>query len=141
MNSLTVFLDASVILSGLASSAGGSGKLFLAAQKKKLKLIATPLVINEVHRHLGKLKLTLKQLTDCLDRKIISLRPDPKPVLIRRCSRLTADPDDAHVLAGTIAYRCRFLLSLDKKHLLTAKIKSSLKPIQVLSPKEFWHML
>lgn len=141
MRLLTVFPDASVILAGLASPAGGSGKLFLAAAKKKLTLITAPLVINEVNRHLAKLKLAEKQLTDCLDRNLLVLKPNPDSDLIRRCAKLTSDPDDAHVLAGAIAGNCRFLVTLDQKHLLTAKVKKSLKPIQVLSPKEFWQSL
>jgi hypothetical protein len=43
-----------------------AGKLLLAAGKNKLKLITTP-VINEVNRHLNKLKLTSK--TDRLPQK------------------------------------------------------------------------
>lgn len=141
MSSLIAFLDASVILSGLASPTGGSGKLLLAAGKNKLKLITTPLVLNEVNRHLSKLKLTSRRLTDCLDQKLITLKNNPSTALIERCTRLTVDPDDAHVLAGAISSRCRFLLTLDKKHLLTKLVKTRLKPILVLSPKEFWQSL
>lgn len=138
MKSLTVFLDASVILAGLASPNGGSGKLLAAAIKKKLALITTPLIINEVNRHLGKLKLKEKQLTDCLDQNLISLKPNPQPELIQRFNKFTRDPDDAHVLAGAFTANCRILLTLDKKHLLTTKAKKALKPTRILSPKEFW---
>lgn len=141
MKSLTVFLDASVILAGLASPNGGSGKLFAAAIKKKLTLITTPLIINEVKRHLGKLKLKEKQLTDCLNQNLISLKSNPKTELIQHFNKFTQDPNDAHVLAGAISTNCRILLTLDKKHLLTTKAKKALKPIQILSPKEFWQQL
>ena len=128
-------------MSGLASPTGGSGKLFLAAGKKKLKLITTPLVLNEVHRHLNKLKLTSRQLTDCLDQKLIGLKNNPSVELIERCVKLTDDPDDAHVLAGAINGNCQYLITLDKKHLLTKLVKTHLKPILVLAPKEFWQLL
>ena len=141
MSSLTVFLDASVILSGLASSSGGSGLLLTAAKKKKLKLITTPLILNEVHRHLGKLKLTSKQLITCLDQKLITLKNNPPPALIQRCAKLTTDPDDAHVLAGAINCHCRFLLTLDKKHLANQKVNQSLKPLRIFTPKQFWKYL
>lgn len=138
MHLSTVFLDASVILSGLASPVGGSGLLLLAAKKRKLSLLTTPLVLNEVNRHLPKLKLKSQQLADCLDQKLITLRNNPPEALIQRCAKLTTDPDDAHVLAGAINCRCRFLLSLDKKHILTSRVITHLKPIFVLSPKQFW---
>lgn len=141
MPSLTVFLDASVILAGLASPQGGSGFLLQAAKQKKITLIATPLIINEVNRHLPKLKLQSKQLKALLNRQVIRLIKDPDEAVISRCRRLTADPDDAHVLAGTILANVNFLLSLDKKHILTKRVKKHLSPIRVLSPKQFWQSL
>ena len=62
MPSLTIFLDASVILSGLASPTGGSGKVLDAARQQKLKLFATPLVVEEVTRHLYKLSIVPDKL-------------------------------------------------------------------------------
>lgn len=138
---LTVFLDASVILAGMASPLGGSGFLLQAARKKKIILIATPLIINEVNRHLTKLKLQSKQLKTLLNRRIIRLVKDPDETIIARCRRLTGDPDDAHVLAGAILANVNFLLSLDKKHVLTKRVKKHLSPIRVLSPKQFWQSL
>ncbi|MDZ7587224.1 MAG: putative toxin-antitoxin system toxin component, PIN family [Patescibacteria group bacterium] len=141
MPSLTVFLDASVILSGMASPLGGSGFLLQAAQKKKISLITTPLVINEVNRHLNKLKLQSKQLKTLLNRRIIHLVKDPNEIIIARCRHLTADPHDAHVLAGAILTNVNFLLSLDKKHILTKRVKKHLFPIRVLAPKQFWQSI
>jgi predicted nucleic acid-binding protein len=48
MPSLTAFLDASVVLSGLASPYGGSGLLFAAARKHKLTLVLSPLIISNL---------------------------------------------------------------------------------------------
>lgn len=141
MKSLTAFLDASVILAGLASPADGSAKLFLAAKLQKLKLTATPLIINETRRHLDKLRLKPRQLEQLLERKIVRLIPNPPETLIKHCLRLTADPDDAHVLAGAILSSANFLLSLDKKHLVTAKINHLLKPLKIKTPQQFWQGL
>lgn len=141
MTSLTVFLDSSVILAGMASPLGGAGFLLQAARKKKISLIATPLIINEVNRHLSKLKLQSKQLKTLLNRRIICLVKDPDEAIISRCRRLTADPDDAHVLAGAILANANFLLSLDKKHVLTKRVKKHLFPIRVFSPEQFWQSL
>jgi putative PIN family toxin of toxin-antitoxin system len=138
MPSLTIFLDASVVLAGLASPNGGSGYLFHAARQQKLTLFATPLVIGEVYRHLTKLNLTPDDLAALLDNQVILLVPNPPESLISQCSAYTVDPDDAHVLAGAIASKVNYLLSLDQKHILTDKVKQNLAPIQVLSPKSFW---
>lgn len=141
MPSLTVFLDASVILSGLASPTGGSGYLLKAAGAHKFTLCTTPQVIDEVSRHLDKLKLTSRQLQSILDKRLIHLVPNPNPALITRCTRLTPDPDDAHVLAGAITTHTDYLVSLDKKHLLTPVVNKYLSPRQALSPKDFWSHL
>ncbi len=141
MTSLTAFLDASVILSGLGSPHGGSGILFTASERHKITLIATPMVIGEVYRHLSKLKLQPEQLEILLTQKIIKLTKNPDKKTIDKCLKLTLDPNDAHVLAGAIRSGSGYLLSLDQKHILTQKIKNHLSPIQVLSPKQFWQSL
>ena len=125
----------------MASPLGGSGFLLQAAKQKKIALITTPLIINEVNRHLTKLKLQSKQLKTLLNRRIICLIKDPDEVIIDRCRRLSPDPDDSHVLAGAIVANVNFLLSLDKKHILTKRVKKHLSPIRVLSPKQFWQSL
>jgi len=125
----------------MASPQGGSGFLLQAAKQKKIILIATPLIINEVNRHLTKLKLQSKQLKTLLNDQVIRLVKDPDETTITRCRRLTADPDDAHVLAGAILANANFLLSLDKKHVLTKRVKKHLLPIRIFSPKQFWQAL
>lgn len=141
MKSFIIFLDASVILSGLASPGGGSGLLFRASKLKKLTLITTPLVIGEVYRHLPKLKLSIAQLENLLDEHIIGLIEDPSKKTILRYKKVTTDPDDAHVLAGTVTSQANYLISLDKKHILTKQVQQGLSPIRVYSPKQFWQSL
>lgn len=141
MSSLIVFLDSSVILSGLRSSHGGSGALFQASKTHKLTLLATPMVIGEVFRHLSKLKLKPSQLEILLSQKIIQLIKNPDKKTIEKCSKFTVDPNDAHILAGAILSGSVYLLSLDQKHILTPKVKEHLIPIQVFSPKQFWQSL
>lgn len=136
-----IFLDSSVILSGLASSSGGSRKLFNAAKGGKLKLMTTPLVIEEVNNHLAKLDIELKQLENLLSIKIISLVKNPTNTEIEKFSRVSRDSDDAHVLAGASLSGAEKLISLDKKHILTPKVRKYLKPMLVQSPKEFWDWL
>ena len=136
-----IFLDSSVILSGLASSSGGSGKLFNAAKGGKLKLMTTPLVIEEVNNHLAKLDIELKQLENLLSTKIISLVKNPTDAEIEKFSRVSRDSDDTHVLAGASLSGAEKLISLDKKHILTLKVRKYLKPMLVQSPKEFWNRL
>lgn len=141
MKSLAAFLDSSVILSGLASSEGGSFQLFAAAKKEKLRLISTPLIIEEVARHLTKIKVKPAELKNLLNQRLLRLIPNPEEKIIFACKNLTPDPNDAHVLAGAILAKTDFLLSLDKKHILTETVKKHLYPIKILSPFQFWQLL
>lgn len=115
--------------------------LFKASRLGKLTLLATPMVIGEVYRHLPKLKLKPSDFEPLLVQKIIKLVKNPSSKVIKRCLNLTPDPNDAHVIAGAIVSGSQYLLSLDKKHLLTPSVKKHLTPIQVLSPKEFWQFI
>lgn len=138
MRLLTIFLDSSVILSGLASSTGGSRKLFIATEHNRLKLLTTPLVIQEVFNHLEKLFIEPNQLENLLSRKVIRLISNPNEETIEKFSQASSDPNDIHVLAGAGLSGAKVLISLDKKHILTPKVRKILKPMLVKSPKDFW---
>lgn len=140
MKLLSVFLDSSVILSGLASPMGGSAKL-LKGRLKKLNLVTSELVLAEVENHLVKLKISLDRYRELHGGRFIRVVETPPAEVVLRFSSLTLDPNDAHVLAGAALAGADFLISLDKKHILTRKVKKFLSPIKVLSPKQFFRYL
>lgn len=113
--------------------------MFAAAQRYKLKLITTSLVIQEVSNHLEKLSIEPNQLENLLLAKTIRLIPNPDKKVTERFSQASRDPNDAHVLAGAGLSGADILISLDKKHILTPKVRKTLKPMLVKSPKEFWN--
>lgn len=135
---LTIFLDTSVILSGLASPIGGSRKLFEAAKRHKIKLLTTSLVLQEAVNHLQKLDIEPHQLETLFSTKTIHLVANPPEKMIEKFRAASPDPDDAHVLAGAGLSGANVLVSLDKKHLLTAGVRRVLKPMLVKSPRDFW---
>lgn len=109
-----------------------------AAKRKKLKLVTNPSVIQETIEHLSKLNIEPVKLEKLLTKKILSLKSNPKAYIQERFSKVVKDPDDIHVIAGASLSGANFLVSLDKKHILTPTVKKLLKPMQVVSPKEFW---
>lgn len=138
---LTVFLDTSVILSGIGSPAGGSAALFLAAKKKRIILVTTPRVLEEAVEHLSKVSNEPSRLKPLFSTSIITLVPNPSDEILEKFTSLTTDPDDVHVIAGAVRSAADVLLSLDKKHITTHRVKRALKPIRVLSPRQFWQQL
>lgn len=141
MPSLTIFLDSSVILSGLASPTGGSGKVLQAAKQQKLKVLTTPLVVEEVTRHLDKLNIVPDKLHRLLSSKTVRLLANPNDGTIEKFRHVCHDPNDAHVLAGAAISGADILLSLDKKHILAPSVQKALHPMSVKSPKDFWRGL
>lgn len=137
MKSLTVFLDTSVILSGLASPTGGSRKILGAGASEKIKLVTSGLIIKETVRHLSKLRIDFADLEATVNSQTIKVLPSPPQSLISKFTPYTSDPNDAHVIAAAAISGADTLISLDQKHLLTSKVKSILKPIKVFSPKQF----
>lgn len=138
MPSLTVFLDTSALLSGLASPNGGSGIILEAGAESLFKLVVTDLIIEEGFRQAKRLKIKELLLKQLVVDGVINVIEAPDDEFINRYAYLTSDPDDAHVLAGAIMARANVIVSLDKKHILTPRIKIALKPMKILSPKQFW---
>lgn len=138
---LTVFLDTSVILSGIGSHTGGSAALFPAAKKKRITLITTPRVLEEAVEHLSKVSIEPSRLETLFSTSIITLVPNPSDEILEKFKSLTTDPDDVHVIAGAVLSASDVLLSLDKKHITTHRVKRALKPIRVVSPRQFWQQL
>lgn len=115
--------------------------LFRAAKKKKIKLIATPLILEEAAQHLSKLTIQPSELEALLARSILTVMPNPQVAIAEKFKTLTSDPDDVHVLAGAALSGAQVLLSLDKKHITTPRVKLALRPMKVMSPKEFWRWI
>lgn len=141
MPSLTVFLDTSVVLAGLASPNGGSGIILEGGARSTFKLIVTDLIIEEGLRRIRKLKVDESLLKQLVIKNVINVIGSPADELVDRFSDLTPDPDDAHVLAGAVLAKADVLVSLDKKHILIPGVIKTLEPIKVLSPKQFWEWL
>jgi len=112
--------------------------LFRAAKKKKIKLITTPLVLEEVVQHLSKLTIQPSEFEALLATSILTVIPNPLDNIAKKFKTLTTDQDDVHVIAGGALSGATALLSLDKKHITTTRVKLALRPMKVMSPKEFW---
>lgn len=138
MPSLTVFLDTSVLLAGLASPKGGSGIILEGGAESLFKLVVTDLIIEEGLRRAKRLKIDELLLKQLVINDVINVIKAPDDEFINKFTFITPDPDDAHVLAGAITARADVIVSLDKKHILVPKTKSALKPMKILSPKQFW---
>jgi len=64
------------------------------------------------------------------------MAPAPPPEQVDQCLALTVQKD-AHVLAAALACGAAYLLTLDRRHLLTPAIQSAELPLKVVTPGDF----
>ncbi len=127
-----VFVDSSVLFTAINSPSGGSAKLFTI---KKIRLLVCKVVLAEVERNVRQ-KLRSYHL-DRFFKLVESLEVvagEPDKDLVRWAKGVIVEKD-AVILAEAKRSKADFLVSLDKKHLLTREAGRFLKPKRVVTPK------
>ena len=129
-----VFLDASVIIAAILSSDGGSAKILSLASKGKILAIISQTVVLEVLEHKEKIGKTEDEINDFVLRSKIVVREEISYEEAKKYFE-SVEKDDAHLVAGAKLTKCDYLISLDKKHVLSLNDKFS--PLKIVDPKEF----
>lgn len=133
MKPAVVFFNASVILSGLKSPKGGSAKLINWCQKKKIKGIISEIVLDEIRRNLSKIKINNNRIKKAV-LAFSSIEPAPTARNVNKFLKIVIDPGDAHVLASGLEAKAKYLVSLDKKHILV--LQNQITNYKIVNPKE-----
>lgn len=135
-----LFLDANVIFSAVCSDLGASNFLFLLAKKKKVILFSSFYAVNEakvnIERKLGMDKLVLfyeliSELTR-IDNSNYFGGEKYENFIIEK---------DIPILVGAEKTGVDFLLTLDKKDFMNAKIAKLELPFTIMSPGEYLRSL
>lgn len=126
------FLDSSVLFTAVNSPMGGSSKLFIL---KNIKLVVSKVVLAEVEKNVRK-KLYFYHLTRffLLSKKLVILNQLPNEARIKRARKVIVKKD-AIILAEARTSRAEYLVTLDKKHFFSEKVRRFLKPQRVVTPK------
>lgn len=133
-----VFLDASVIIAGIKRPIGGSGVILKACQKRKIEGAVSRIILKEVEKNIlekfgEEFLLKYYRWLGQTDLRVVRL---PKEEEIEKFRSLIATKD-VHVLATAVKSRADFVLTLDRKHFMTPKIKKAKLPIRILLPGDF----
>lgn len=124
-----VLFNASVIISAIYSSKGGSAKLLRWVKERKIIGIVSELIFDEVRQH----------VISPLVEKIFIITTSPSEETITIYKKIVLDDGDGHILASAKELEVHYLVTLDKKHLLS--IKNKVKDFKIVSPKELIEML
>lgn len=132
-----VFIDSSVLVAAVGSPSGGSARVLRLAKGDKIKLCVTLEVLRETRLNIAEKFSREKLVRFLMEVKFAKIKivPEPTEKEISRWEPLTV-PKDTHVLAGAIKAKADVLVSLDKQHILTTKVKKNF-PILVQNTKQF----
>jgi putative PIN family toxin of toxin-antitoxin system len=129
-----VFFNASVIIAGLHSPKGGSGKLLNWVDQEKIKGLISEIVFYEVFKHTGKTGLNeercRKKVLKIFDKNILSA---PRKISTK-FRTIVKDEGDIHLLESSKSCKIDYLVSLDKKHILS--LQEKVKDFEIVSPGE-----
>ncbi|MBI4306375.1 MAG: PIN domain-containing protein [Chloroflexi bacterium] len=133
-----VFLDASVLVAAARSPNGGSALALEVCRGRRFRAAITVTVLLEARVNIAE-KFGEAELIRFYQ-QMAALEPEmvapPARRRIRDCVPLTTEKD-AHVLAAALECRAGHLLTLDRRHLLTALVRSAGLPLKVETPGEF----
>ncbi len=132
-----VFFNASVILAGLKSPSGGSGKILQWGKLKKIKALASEVILDEVLRNIARVGLPQDQVAGSI-KEILQVFPAPNTVLVKSFHKISIDEGDSHVLASSQESKADFLVTLDQKHLLI--LQDKIKAFKIVSPGQLIKM-
>jgi uncharacterized protein len=128
-----VFFNASVILAGLKSPNGGSAKLLNWVKENKIIGIISEIVIEEVLKNTNKIFLTKEKALKLIS-QIFLIVKSPNKKYFSVFKDIVLDEGDIHLLVSAKNVKANFLVSLDKKHILS--LKNKIKDFKIVSPKE-----
>ena len=129
---MLAFIDASVILAALGSKSGGSSQILKLIRESKLDGITSQAVVEEVFRNVYKIKIAESKVSRLISISSIKVIPAPTSEEVEKYLDVTA-AKDVHVVASAIKSKAHVVITLDKKHLLSKRIKG----LSVLTPGEF----
>ena len=133
-----LFLDASVLIAAAGSKTGGSALILELCRHRKARVVSSRLVLLEAERNirtkLGRdALLRFYQEIASLDLELIET-----PTQDEIADQIQIiDRKDAHVLAAAVKGHVKFLLTLDRKHFMSSKVRHAGLPFQIITPGEF----
>ncbi len=142
MDSSKLFIDASVFIAAAGSPEGGSSFVLRLCKQGRFRVVCTKLVLLEAERNIRR-KLGTEALLRFY-RNLAELDPlveaPPSPEEIAACEPLVGEKD-AHVLAAALKSGADVLLTLDRKHFMTEKVRNAGLGLEITTPGDFLRRL
>ena len=131
---IKVLFNASVVLSGLRSPSGGSGKLLQFIEQEKIDGKISEIIFDEILRHYQKLGIKKTKVQSEVVKLFKDFLSAPTNKMVKKYKNTVIDEGDCHVLASCEEEKIKYLVTLDKKHLLV--LKGKIRNLEILTPGE-----
>lgn len=131
-----VFLDTSALIAGIASSKGSAREALRLAEAGLIDVFVSRQVVVEADRNIeAKLPELIKEYRAFMKVFEPVLVDDPSVKEIKKFLRFI-NPGDAPILAAAVSSGADYLITWDKKHFITPKVKSY-AGIKIITPGDF----
>ena len=142
MSKAKLFIDACVFIAASGSPQGGSSSVLELCKRGRFRAVCTRLVLLEAERNIHR-KLGAEALLRFY-RGLAGLDPflevPPTEEEMAACEPIVGEKD-AHVLAATLKSGAAFLLTLDRRHFMTEKVRNAHLDLDVMTPGDFLRKL
>jgi predicted nucleic acid-binding protein len=129
-----LFLDASVIISGLISSRGGSHAILVLAELGFFRPVVCPYILTETERNLNKkVPELLPSFQQIMTKLVWEVVPDPSHEALATWLSVVA-PKDAPVLVAAINAGVKRLVTLDAAHFLRSNSVQDQVNLRIQAP-------
>ena len=117
----TVFLDSDVVVTSLLSEKGAS---FFLLNETATDLFISSLSIKELKIVIKRLDIDQQKLNLLIEKrlKVVDLK-ETQEIIKKKYQNYVLDQNDAHIIAGAVAAKTKFLLTYNLKHYKKEKIK------------------
>ena len=132
-----LFLDASVIIAGIASLTGASGIILSLCEAGQVQAVVSEAILDEcqrnIQRKLPEMMPRFQRVTKALKLEVV---PYPPLEQVGRCEEII-HRKDAHILAAAIEARPDYLITLDATHFLKDPSVGQKSGLRIVSPGDF----
>lgn len=135
---IKVFLDANILFAAAYSPMGGSALILELGEKRVINLYSSRLAVKEAEKNL-RIKASEAQIDRFYqllnEAKIVFVEVDRNKAKAKY--KRLVEEKDAPILAAAIRSKSKFLITLDRKHLLTPKVQKTKLSLMIVTPGQF----
>lgn len=133
-----IFLDSNIFISAALSQTGGSFHIINESRQQDINIYTNNFVIAEVSRIVReKFPKKIDTAYQLISSTPINIKENPSAKEVQKIAKFIDDIKDTPILAGALQSNAESLITLDRKHFMSEKLKSASLPIQILTPKDF----